>query len=73
MTGSVIMNSRYTNLIIDGEFQRLVYPCSLEELDRMEEEIDRTGIRVWNKFVLVDFEKYEYCCLHGCFYLRRRC
>ncbi|HJJ54692.1 MAG TPA: hypothetical protein O0X50_01240 [Methanocorpusculum sp.] len=71
VTGSLVMNSRHTNLIIDREFQRLVYPCSLEELDRMEEEIDRTGIRVWNKFVLVDFEKYEYCCLHEKLFFKR--
>lgn len=53
------------DLKIDPVLKRLVFPLSPEEKRIVEDEICESGarhnIRVWNNFILVDYEYYDYC------------
>ena len=49
----------------DKDFMRLMYPLSKAELSNMENHIKNIGcddgIRVWNSYIVIDFDKYMFC------------
>ena len=49
----------------DEEFLRLSFPLGSKDYKELEENIKKNGcntpIRVWNSYVIMDFEKYEIC------------
>ena len=53
----------------DDEFHRLSFPLNLREIKALEEDIVKKGntpqIRIWNSYIVMDFEKYEICRKHN--------
>ncbi len=58
-------NKKLYDLKIDPEFKRLSYPLNKIKRLNLEKRIRDCGcdegIRVWNSFIVIDFEKYELC------------
>lgn len=52
----------------DDEFTRLSFPLSKHDLKVLEDDILKNGcntpIRVWNSYIVMDFETYEICHKH---------
>lgn len=59
------MTDKYQYLKINPEWEYLVYPLRPKEKEQLYEHIDRYGcnetIKIWNLYVLTDFERFEYC------------
>lgn len=53
----------------DDEFLRLSFPLTVQDTRLLEEDLLKNGcntpLRVWNSYIVMDFEKYEFCHKHN--------